>query len=58
MIGVVLLGDGKYQHTLTYANVECNLGCILPYTIESAIGDCSSTSEVREAKTYSCLLGM
>ena len=40
-------GGGKYEHTLTYANVPCEGDCDIPYTIESAVVDYASTSKTR-----------
>ncbi len=48
-------GD-KYKHILTYANVECEAKCNIPYSIKSGVSDFTSESDDRHIKISSCIL--
>jgi ASPIC and UnbV/FG-GAP-like repeat/Glycosyl hydrolase catalytic core len=50
------LGGDRYQHTLTLINVDCELKCTIPYTVESAVDDFTSISSTRLIKIKFCLV--
>ena len=50
------LGGNKYQHTLTYANVDCEAKCDIPYSITSGVSDYVSASDEQHIKISSCVL--
>lgn len=55
-VAIEPLGEPKYRHVLTCANIECEPTCTIPYSIESAVVDYTSTSEGQTLRIKSCLL--
>jgi len=49
------LGGGKFEHTLTLSGVDCEARCSLPYVIESAVSDYTSTSDLGTFKVAVCV---
>jgi hypothetical protein len=49
------LGGGKYEHELVYAGLACEARCDLPYRVQSAVSDYTSTSDSRLIKITHCL---
>ena len=55
ILSILITPEGvKYLHTITHTDVVCTPRCTIPYTIESAVLDCSSTSEARQVKISAC----
>ena len=49
-------GNNKFEHILTYANVDCEAKCTIPYTLTSGVSDYVRSNGERRVKISSCIL--